>query len=175
MKKTMLQTIISVVILAGLMIIQGCGSKDVTPDGSTVTISPSLAPISAVGYDFCEPALNVIVRYKDGTIQPSAKITVYGEWAIPNMPITTVAQSGLYQFHDGPNCTGALLNDGFTAYTDSKSGIYTFSISIPATYTFIDSSGTSTTVYNAFLDTITVTSGPAMGTETLSLNQTATP
>jgi hypothetical protein len=145
-----------------VILFQGCGNTNTTPDKSTIEFNPTSFTMKAPE-TVCLTPINVIVRYSDTTPRPKAVVTISGGFAVPNV-ITGVSGSGLYQFHTEPNCGGVPVDSGFQAQTDDT-GVYSFSAVIFGVITL-----PSSTALNSFTDKLVATSDTAVATADISFN-----
>lgn len=150
-----------------VILFQGCGNTNTTPDKSTIEFNPTSFTIAAPE-TVCLPLIKVIVRYSDATPRPKAVINISGFFAVPNV-LTGVAGSGLYQFYTEPNCGGVPVDSGFQAKTDDT-GVYSFSASIFGLITETTSTGLTFQIPNSFADKLVATSDTAVATADLKFN-----
>lgn len=124
--------LILIALVATSILSNGCGNnRSSAPFGSKLTFNPASITVTTP-IDICLTPMKVIVQ--DADLQPLSKtiVSIAGGFANPNL-----SGGGLYQFFDGPDCSGTAVNSGFDGVTD-KNGVYTFSILVPATSVFID-------------------------------------
>jgi hypothetical protein len=150
-----------------VILFQGCGNTDTTPDKSTIEFAPISFTIASPE-TVCLPLIKVIVRYSDTTPRPKAVVTISGGFAVPNV-ITGVTGSGLYQFYTEPNCGGVPVDSGFQAKTDDT-GVYSFSAIIYGLITETTSTGLPVQILNSFTDKLVATSDTAVATADLKFN-----
>lgn len=147
-----------VMLISPAILLQGCGNEAVTPDGSSLTITPNAVTLKSDSdstHNF-----SVTAKYKDGTPIPYAKIHISGTFAAPFDP----AQYWFYYYPDGlgyqgDNAPNPPMASGFEGQTD-KFGSYKFSIVIFGG--------------SVFDDTIYLTSGTANAQATVKSEPTST-
>jgi len=144
--KSFAKLLVVLMLISSIFVFSGCGSKSegVVPDGSTITVGPDFKQTGIASWEVPVP-FTVVVRYKDGSPIPKAKVNVAGHYAASS------TFAGLYQFFlyaDPTSSTNVKTNSPFDVITDDF-GTYTFSALISAGM-------------GSFTDTINVRSGTAM-------------
>ena len=161
--------------LSTLIVVHGCGhSQGNVPDGSTVTINPSIVNLTN-SYVVGDVIQNFEVVVKDFNLNPvpNATLTISGGFANPVSNTTGPDVSPRYQFYyyiNGYNAPNVLENNGYTAQTND-SGVYEFSIVV---YSSVTLTSGGPPIPNDFNDTIYVAAGtavPAQATLNVTVSQ----
>lgn len=129
-----------------LLLLAACGDPTVLPSDAKISVNSQTLknPPSGTSVDF-----HVVTTYSDGKPMPWAKIRISGTFAEPN-------SGAVYQFYyypGGTNVANTPVDSPFQAQTN-EFGVYNFSITVDGT---------------VFKDTVTVSSGAAIGTGTIEV------